>query len=62
MCGVVGIFGRGKVNQALFDALNVYSIVAKMPQVWSPQLMVSFISEKIMAWCVMFLGCVTCNI
>ena len=23
MCGVVGIFGRGNVNQALFDALNV---------------------------------------
>ena len=23
MCGVVGIFGRGNVNQALFDALTV---------------------------------------
>lgn len=26
MCGVVGIFGRGNVNQALFDALTVLQL------------------------------------
>ena len=34
MCGVVGIFGRGNVNQALFDALTVLQHRAKMRPVW----------------------------
>ena len=62
MCGVVGIFGRGNVNQALFDALNVLQHRGQDAAGMLPQPMVNFISEKIMVWYVMSLECVTCNI
>ena len=61
MCGVVGIFGRGNVNQALFDALTRPTARGQDAAGMVTSANGKFHPVKTMVLYVTFLGCVTCN-